>query len=166
MTKILKAVSFCITKHAGQVRKGSGEPYSNHPIAVSRIVSDHKVSKKMECLVIAALLHDTLEDTDTSFSELASEFGPLVASLVLELTNDSGAIAAMGKLAYHKKKLEGMSSYGLVIKLADRLHNVSDSPTKKMVSDTVELMGHLKVNRTLSGTHSTLIDKILKFCTV
>jgi GTP pyrophosphokinase/guanosine-3',5'-bis(diphosphate) 3'-pyrophosphohydrolase len=161
MNKIIEATNYCIQKHAGTFRRGSGEAYSTHPIAVSKIVIGHKVSKKLDDLVIAALLHDTLEDTDTTFSEIASLFGPLVASLVLELTNDSAIIADMGKLAYHKKKLVGMSSYALVIKLADRLHNISDGPSKKMKSETIDLMAHLKANRTLSSTHSTLVEKIL-----
>lgn len=164
MSKILKAVKFCIEKHAGQVRKGSGEPYSNHPIAVSSIVADHKISVHLDDLIIAALLHDTLEDTETTFSELSMNFGPFVASLVLELSNDDVVIKKVGKLAYHMKKLVGMSSYSLVIKLADRLHNISDHPSPKMISDTIILMEHLKVNRILSATHTVLVDKILTVC--
>lgn len=164
MKLVLKALKFATQKHQGQVRKGSGLDYVTHTIAVSYILAAFKRSKHFEELIVAAILHDTLEDTDTTFIELATEFTPLVASLVLELSNDEEQIKLLGKLAYHKKKLVGMSSYGLVIKLADRLHNVSDQPTEKMVIETIELMEHLKENRRLSGTQFKLVEEILRVC--
>jgi hypothetical protein len=57
-----------------------------------------------------------------------------------------------------------MSSYGLLIKLADRLHNVSDQPSVKMISDTIELIDNLKKNRKLSKTRKLIIVDILKIC--
>ena len=131
-----------------------------HTIAVSYLVGKYKTSKKLEHLIIAAILHDTLEDTDTSFIELVEEFGPLVASLVLELTNDPEQIKKLGKLEYQKRKCLGISSYALVIKLCDRLHNISDQPTDKMVVDTSELLNFLKKNRKLSKTHKEIIKEI------
>src|ERR1035437_10345704 len=138
MTQILKALDFAKTKHAGQKRKGSGAEYVTHPVAVSYIVASYKRSVHLDDLLIASLLHDCLEDTDTTFEEIAINFTPLVASLVLELTNDPEAIKKVGKLAYQKKKVVGMSSYGFVIKLADRLHNISDHPTTQMIIDTLD----------------------------
>lgn len=164
MTQILKALEFCKRKHAGQTRKGSGHAYATHPIAVSYIVAAYKRSKHLDEMLIASLLHDTLEDTDTTFVEIATKFSPLVASLVLELSNDETEIAKLGKLEYQKKKLVGMSSYALVIKLSDRLHNVSDHPTAKMILETIELMNHLQKNRKLSKTHKAIIQDILKIC--
>jgi (p)ppGpp synthase/HD superfamily hydrolase len=161
---IVKAIKFGTTKHDGQVRKGSGHPYISHPIAVSYIVASVKRSKHFHELLIAAILHDTLEDTDTTFTELAVEFTPLVASLVLECTNDESEIARVGKLEYQKKKVLGMSSYGLIIKLADRLHNVSDQPSAKMITETGELIKFLQTSRRLSATHKQLIDSILLYC--
>jgi hypothetical protein len=105
-----------------------------------------------------------LEDTATTFAELTEVFSPLVASLVFELTNDQEAIKVMGKLDYHKKKLSGISNYGLVIKLADRLHNVSDNPSDKMLTDTIELLLHVKKVRRLTGSQSKIVKAILTKC--
>lgn len=164
MTQILKALEFCKRKHAGQTRKGSGHAYATHPISVSYIVAAYKRSKHLDEILIASLLHDTLEDTETTFVEIATKFSPLVASLVLELSNDEVEIAKLGKLEYQKKKLVGMSSYALVIKLGDRLHNVSDHPTAKMILETIELMNYLQKNRKLSKTHKAIIQDIMKIC--
>lgn len=164
MSMVLKAIQFGINKHQGQTRKVSGADYISHPITVSYLVTTYKKSKRLDELVVAAILHDTLEDTNTSFIELASEFTPLVASLVLELTNDQNQIDICGKLEYQKKKLVGMSSYGLIIKLVDRLHNISDFPTDRMIGETIFLMTHLQKNRKLSKTHKTIIKDILILC--
>jgi (p)ppGpp synthase/HD superfamily hydrolase len=134
--------------------------YVTHTIAVSYLVGKYKTSKKLEHLIVAAILHDTLEDTVTTFGELVDNFGPLVASLVLELSNDSEQIGKLGKLEYQKRKCLGISSYGLVIKLCDRLHNISDNPTDKMVLDTVELLKFLKRHRKLSKTQQKIIKEI------
>jgi (p)ppGpp synthase/HD superfamily hydrolase len=131
---------------------------------VSYLVASYKKSKHLEELIVASMLHDTIEDTDATFIEIATTFTPLVASLVLELSNDSEQIKTMGKLEYQKKKTVGMSSYGLLIKLADRLHNVSDQPSVKMISDTIELIDNLKKNRKLSKTRKLIIVDILKIC--
>lgn len=157
---MLKAIQFAIVKHNGQFRKVSGEPYVTHPIAVAELVLKYKRSKHINALVEAAILHDCLEDTDATFVELATEFSPLVASLVLELTSDTNMIKQMGKLEYLKKRLVGMSSYALVDKLCDRLHNISDNPTQKMKDDTRELLVFLKDNRRLSDTHLAIIQDI------
>ena len=161
---ILKALNFSKRKHHGQVRKGSGAAYVTHPVAVSYLVAAYKRSKHLEELLTAAILHDTLEDTNTTFIEIASNFTPLVASLVLELSNDPVLIKKIGKLEYQKKKMTGMSSYGLIIKLADRLHNMSDHPSAKMVTDTIELLDYLKKNRKLSKTHREMVIDIIKIC--
>jgi (p)ppGpp synthase/HD superfamily hydrolase len=161
MSKILEAIEWANHKHEGQKRKGSGLPYITHPIAVSYILASYKKSKKIEDLIIACIAHDTLEDTAATFLEIAEMFGPLVASLVLELTNDEVMIEKIGKLEYHKSKLCGISSYALVIKLADRLHNISDNPSDKMISETEELMMHLLENRKLSKTQAAMVKEIL-----
>ena len=164
MNKIIKAIQFCQEKHKGQTRKVSGEPYASHPIAVSYLVASYKKSKKIEDLLIAAMLHDTLEDTETTFVELSTEFSPLVASLVLELSNDPVELSKLGKLEYQKRKLCGMSSYGLVIKLCDRLHNILDHPSPKMVLETIELLQHLQTKRKLSKTHKKILTDIIGIC--
>lgn len=164
MKMVLDAVQFANKRHHGQVRRGSGDPYVTHTIAVSYIVAAFKRSKRLEEILVAAILHDALEDTKTTFDEISARFTPLVASLVLELTNDEAEIAKVGKLAYQTKKLLGMSSYGLVIKFADRLHNVSDKPTQQMIEDTLVLMSRLKKGRKLSKTHKELVKAIEEQC--
>lgn len=157
---VLKAIQFASEKHKDQVRKFDGSPYVGHPLAVSYIVSSFKRSKHMDEILAACWLHDTLEDTETNFIELASVFTPLVASLVLELTSDNEQIKLIGKLEYLKKKMVGISSYALVIKLADRLHNISDHPTQKTIDDTKIIMDFLEKNRKLTKTHKEIIKEI------
>ncbi|KVP16841.1 hypothetical protein WJ84_00785 [Burkholderia ubonensis] len=161
---LLDAINFANERHAGQVRKGSGDPYVTHTIAVSYLVAIYKRSSKLVELLVAAILHDCLEDTETTFEELATRFSPLVATLVFELSNDEEKIAVMGKLDYQTKKLLGMSSYALVIKLCDRLHNVSDNPTEKMVADTLVLMQRLRDGRKLSRPQMELVEAIEAIC--
>jgi len=164
MLTVLDALKFSDERHAGQFRRGSGHPYVFHAVAVAYLVVVYKRSKRLTELLIAALLHDTLEDTATTFAEIAERFSPFVASLVLELTNDEEEIARVGKLEYQSRKLAGMSSYGLVIKLADRMHNVSDHPTKTMVADTLELMARLRLARKLSKTQLAMVEEIERLC--
>lgn len=161
---VLDALVFAIEKHAGQTRRGTNLPYITHPIAVSYLVAQFKQSKHLAELVAAAILHDVLEDTAATFTELTDRFTPLTASLVLELTSDSNEIDRVGKLVYLKAKLTGMSSYALTIKLADRLHNVSDRPTKKMLSDTLDLLAHLRARRRLTASQEALIEQITAIC--
>jgi (p)ppGpp synthase/HD superfamily hydrolase len=161
---LLDAIELANERHAGQVRKGSGDPYVTHTIAVSYLVAAFKRSTKLVELIVAAILHDCFEDTETTFEEIARRFSPLVASLVLELSNDEQKIALMGKLEYQTKKMLGMSSYALVIKLCDRLHNVSDNPSEKMVADTLIMMKRLRDGRKLSRTQLELVHAIEQMC--
>lgn len=162
---ILKAINFASLKHEGQTRKVTGKPYISHPIMVSYILAKYKDSDNLEDLIVASILHDTLEDTDTTFDEIQKEFTPLVASLVLELTNDEEKIKKLGKLTYHKNKLVGISSWALVIKLADRLSNIMDNPSEKMITDSIELMEHIISHRqNLSNTHLKMCSDIIIEC--
>lgn len=162
--KIYEAIKFADRRHKGQKRKATGLPYVTHPIAVSYLLAQYKVSKHLEDLIVACILHDVLEDTATTHAEIARRFGALVASLVLELSNDPEQIAAVGKLEYQKRKLKGCSSYALVCKLVDRLHNVLDHPTRKTVVETLELMAHLKKVRRLSKTQQRIVVDIEAAC--
>ncbi|MEX3984275.1 HD domain-containing protein [Paraburkholderia sp. EG287A] len=164
MQLLLDAIKFIDEHHAGQTRRGSGAPYASHPVAVSYLVAAYKRSKHLPSLLIAALLHDTLEDTGVTFEEIAKRFGAFVASLVLELTNDDDEIKRIGKLEYHSRKLLGISSYALYIKLADRLHNISDHPTKNMVRDTLELMRRLRAGRKLTKGQKEMASEIERIC--
>ena len=158
-----KAEIFATSKHSGQKRKFDGSDYVTHPIRVAEIVKNFKTSKNIDSLVAAALLHDTLEDTQTDESELYSHFGTLVTSLVRELTSDK---TVDDKSRYLANKMISMSSYGLVIKLADRLDNVSDFAiaSEKFVTNyttqTNYILNELEASRKLSITHKRLIAAI------
>lgn len=161
-TNVRKAMDFAIKAHAGQVRSVTGYPYIVHPMAVFATVKQYKESKHIESLLCAALLHDVLEDTEYSFEVIMTEFGAKVASLVLELTNNPDDVKRLSKVEYQKKKLSGISSWALVIKLADVLDNVSDQPTQKQLARYKEILTYLEENRTLSETHKALIAQIRK----
>ncbi len=81
---INKALEFAKDKHEGQFRKYTGEPYFNHCVAVSEAV---KCFTSDPHIIASAVLHDTLEDTDTSFNELFNCFGHAIATTVKELSD-------------------------------------------------------------------------------
>ena len=164
MMKIYEAIKFADKAHKGQKRKVTGLPYITHPVAVSYLLAQYKVSKNLEDLIVACVVHDVIEDTTATHAQLTRKFGPLVASLVRELTNDPVQVAKLGKLDYQSKKLLGISSYALVCKLVDRLHNIMDHPSKKMVADTLELMARLKKGRKLSKTQQRIVADIEARC--
>src|SRR5882672_846845 len=87
LAAILSAAAFAADKHRTQRRKDAGaSPYINHPIALAELLASVRVTEKD--VVIAALLHDTVEDTDSSFGELKQRFGQSVANIVREVTDD------------------------------------------------------------------------------
>ncbi len=168
---IKKALKFAEEKHKIQYRKVSGEPYIFHPLGVAGIIRRNKDSHKINELVSAAILHDTLEDTDTTEKELRELFGDLITSLVKELTTDAEEKERIGKKEYLAKKMsdvDKMSSWALVIKLADRLDNLSDLKEcsekfrEKYSKETLFIIDSLEKNRELSKTHKRLIKKIRK----
>jgi len=168
MNLISKAKELATSKHEGQFRKFSGEPYVQHPLRVAQTVLRYKNSKELDKLMVAAILHDTVEDTDTTIEEIRELFGDLVASLVEELTSDS-VKAKENKSLYLSDKMISMSSWALVIKLSDRLDNVSDlrhvnkSFRQKYIKETKYILSRLIVDRNyLSITHIQLINDILK----
>lgn len=160
-------LQFATNAHRGQTRSG-GEPYIGHPVRVAQTIEKYKKSHNIDALIAAAYLHDTIEDTDTTHEALHDLFGGLVASLVLELTSDLEQIKKLGKKEYLAKKMaHDMSSYALVIKLADRLDNVQDIATAKSPNwrakykaETEHIMDYLENNRVLTSTHKKLIELI------
>jgi len=121
-----RALAFCIAAHAavGQKRKYTGEPYAVHPIEVSKLVEDVVVGATEEML-IAALLHDVVEDTAVSLELIAAQFGLIVASYVEQLTDVSrpqdGNRAA--RKAIDCMHLADASPQAKTIKLADLISN-------------------------------------------
>ena len=166
-----KAEQFARKKHAGQIRNFSNEPYFNHVKRVSENIRKYKKSHKSEELVAAAFLHDTLENTNTTYEEIEEKFGRLVASLVEEMTNDKKEISHSNKKRYLASKLSDtkkMSSWGLCLKLSDRLDNISDlnitSPEfkKKYIEETEYIIDTLEKKRELTETQKHLIKDIKK----
>lgn len=127
---ILSATHFAAEKHAKQKRKGqAAEPYINHLIEVAYLVST-SLSEPDPDLVIAALLHDTVEDVGVTPKELTERFGPDVSALVLEVTDDKSLDPAVRKKLQveHAPKLSVRAG---TIKLADKISNlrgILDSP--------------------------------------
>lgn len=165
--KLKKALKYAKKMHKGQYRK-DGTEYINHPIRVANYVSQFKKSSNLENLIISAYLHDTLEDTEATYYGLVQEFGPQVASIVLELTTDSDLKKEVGKTKYLAIKLKNMSSWALVIKLCDRLDNISDlmnsdkSFRNRYMEETIEILEYLLNNRILSKTHLNIIKSIVE----
>lgn len=120
-----RAHDFAIAAHAGQKRKYTGEPYVNHCYAVAALLMDYPVGDEV---IAAALLHDTLEDTSVTYSQLLAEFGPGVAGLVDEVTDVSrpsdGTRAA--RKALDRAHLALTSADGATLKLADLIVNARD----------------------------------------
>ncbi|WP_297452041.1 bifunctional (p)ppGpp synthetase/guanosine-3',5'-bis(diphosphate) 3'-pyrophosphohydrolase [uncultured Corynebacterium sp.] len=109
--------------HEGVYRK-SGEPYITHPLAVATIAAEIGMDTTT---LVAALLHDTVEDTDYTLEELESDFGPEVARLVDGVTKlDKVALGSAAEAETVRKMIIAMSQDPrvLVIKVADRLHNM------------------------------------------
>ena len=161
-----KALAYARKAHDSQTRS-DGSPYIAHPERVAQSIERFKKSKNLDALIQAAYLHDTIEDTDTTYEDLEKMFGGLVASLVQELTSDKDKVKAMGKTEYLQQKMAGMTSYALVIKLADRLDNVQDIATAKSPSwrrkykiETERILSFIERHRVLTGTHQTIIGLI------
>lgn len=167
--QIFEAIDFATKKHKGQIRDG-GEPFVNHPMRVAEFVRKYKISKNMTLLYTAALLHDTIEDTYTSYRELNDKFGEQVASLVMELSTAKFAPLCMdgGKAEYLSKKMEHMTNYALVIKLCDRLDNLMGlmkcTPEKreKIKNQTKIIINYLKTKRRFTASQKKVVDAIMK----
>lgn len=122
-TDILRAYHFAAKAHHTQVRKYTHEPYIVHPVAVAYQVTKVQHTKEM---VMAALLHDVVEDTKCTIQEIKQEFGPVVGKIVAELTEpllkEDGYSRAIRKSAY-QRQLAQASVQAQTIKLADLLDN-------------------------------------------
>ncbi len=122
---VLKAAKFAALKHRDQRRKDvESSPYIIHPISVALVIADIGGIEEPEILA-AALLHDTLEDTDTSVSELDEIFGETVRQYVEEVTDDK----SLPKEERKQKQIEHaatLSKGATLIKLGDKISNVSD----------------------------------------
>ncbi|CAF3739920.1 unnamed protein product [Rotaria sordida] len=165
MEKFMHALQFAAYKHRFQKRKDlDGTPYINHPIGVAHILSNEAGIKDFD-LLAAALLHDTIEDTETTLGELVQEFGPRIAGIVAELTDDKNLPKA------ERKRLQivnagQLTSDAIVVRLADKIYNLRDLNRSTPVGWSEERVEEYfqwssKVARQLFG-HNVQLDTILK----
>lgn len=132
-----KARDFAAKKHAGQLRKGANrEPYITHPIEVAKLVSE-ATGGNDEILIAAAVLHDTIEDTDTSYDDLREEFNSEIADLVAEVTDDTRLPSDVRK-AKQAADMPKKSDRAKMIKMADKISNlrsIRESPPAAWTDD-------------------------------
>jgi guanosine-3',5'-bis(diphosphate) 3'-pyrophosphohydrolase len=122
---LLKAIAFAAEKHSGQRRKDvEASPYINHPIAVATVLAtEGEVSD--EVIFLAAALHDTVEDTKTTFEELEEHFGLEVTNLVRELTDDK-SLEKMERKRLQIEHAPQSSGRAKQLKIADKICNIRD----------------------------------------
>lgn len=121
--QVLTAARFAALKHANQRRKGAAaEPYLNHLLEVAELVS-MALTEPDTNLVMAAILHDTIEDTDTTRTELIRHFGTDVADLVAEVTDDK-SLPKQDRKRLQIEHAPGKSARAQIIKLADKISNL------------------------------------------
>eukprot|EP00026_Physarum_polycephalum_P014121 Phypoly_transcript_14597.p1 GENE.Phypoly_transcript_14597~~Phypoly_transcript_14597.p1 ORF type:complete len:210 (+),score=34.85 Phypoly_transcript_14597:99-728(+) len=122
---LLRALNFAAFKHRAQVRKDSTRtPYINHPIGVAYILAEEG---KVDDIVVlqAALLHDTVEDTDTTLEEIEREFGVDVRNVVNEVT-DNKSLSKGDRKKAQVDHAPVMSQAAKLVKMADKLYNLRD----------------------------------------
>lgn len=139
-----KTYEFCKSAHDGQFRR-SGEPYYNHPFAVAQIIAELNLDDESIC---AALLHDTIEDTEYGYDYVKKEFGEEIANIV-------DGVTKLGKINFSSKEEEQIENLRkmfmamakdirvILIKLADRLHNMrtlKSMPEEKRREKALETM--------------------------
>ncbi|KAG8516339.1 Guanosine-3',5'-bis(diphosphate) 3'-pyrophosphohydrolase MESH1 [Galemys pyrenaicus] len=123
--RLLEAADFAARKHRWQRRKDpEGTPYINHPIGVARILT-HEAGVTDVAVLQAALLHDTVEDTDTTLDELELLFGARVRRLVEEVTDDK-ALPKPERKRLQVERAPHSSPGAKLVKLADKLYNLRD----------------------------------------
>ena len=174
-SRIDRAVAVAKQAHKGQLRK-TGEPYIIHPLAVKKILEEWGMD---EDTVIAGVLHDTVEDTDLTLDDIRKEFGDSVAFLVDGVTKLSTARNGMRDIdtylpATKDNFLRLMIALGddirvLIIKLADRLHNIRTlsalppDKQKKIAKETLEVFAPLADRLNMGQLRVELADLAFKY---
>ena len=170
LEQIDSAYKYAKEKHKGQFRK-TGEPYIIHPLQVAYILTSIKADKET---IIAALLHDTIEDTETSKKDIEEKFGENVARLVDGVTKINNINVSTDNeylTSYYKKIIVGMSEdvRVIIIKLADRLHNMRTlyalphEKQKKKAKETLEILAPIAHRLGMNKIKSELEELSLKY---
>lgn len=122
---LVQAVAFAADKHRNQRRKDAdASPYVNHPIALANVLANEGGVTDLAVLC-AAVLHDTIEDTETTLNDLTASFGPQVAAIVLEVSDDK----SLEKHVRKQLQIEHaphISKEAKLVKLADKICNLRD----------------------------------------
>jgi guanosine-3',5'-bis(diphosphate) 3'-pyrophosphohydrolase len=122
---VLKAARFAASKHKDQRRKdASASPYINHPLTLASTLREEGLVEDATVLA-AALLHDTIEDTETDYDELRGQFGAEVAEIVAEVT-DTKWLKKTSRKRLQISKAARASSGAKLVKLADKISNLRD----------------------------------------
>ena len=122
---LLKALSFATHKHKDQRRKDvAASPYINHPISLADILCNEAHITDIE-VICGALLHDTVEDTETTLEELEREFGVTIRSIVDEVSDDT-TLSKEERKQHQVDHAAHASSQAKLVKLADKISNLRD----------------------------------------
>lgn len=125
MNRLLSAVAFAAHKHRDQRRKDHvASPYINHPIVLANLLANEACIED-ERVLIAAILHDTIEDTETTEQELIREFGQEIATIVMEVSDDP----SLAKTERKQRQIDhagSISRRAKLVKLADKICNLRD----------------------------------------
>jgi len=125
LAKVLDALAFAADKHRDQRRKDAhAAPYINHPIALDQVLCREGMVCDVE-VICGALLHDTLEDTDTSAQELEARFGAAVRAIVEQVSDDK-ALPKQERKRLQIEHAAGISDPAKLVKLADKICNLRD----------------------------------------
>jgi guanosine-3',5'-bis(diphosphate) 3'-pyrophosphohydrolase len=160
---LIEALAFAAHKHRDQRRKNiAASPYINHPIALAHVlVCEGRIEEPP--VLAAAILHDTVEDTETSLDEIARRFGDEIAAIVGEVTDDTSLPKARRK-ALQVEHASDLSRAAKLVKLADKICNVrdmaDDPPANWPLERRLEYFEWCKrVIDGLRGTHPALETK-------
>jgi guanosine-3',5'-bis(diphosphate) 3'-pyrophosphohydrolase len=131
LVDVFTALSFAAVKHRNQKRKGAaGIPYINHPIEVAALLIKH-MKEPVKEIIIASVLHDVLEDTDTSPEEIQQKFGADIMNLVQEVTDDM-TLSSRERKSQQIAHAESLSYEARCIKIADKTCNIRDILTTRI----------------------------------
>jgi (p)ppGpp synthase/HD superfamily hydrolase len=118
---IFKAIEFAAKAHAGQYRKGTKIPYIVHPLSVAKILIEHGCP---EHIVIAGILHDTIEDTSATLDQIREIFGPAVTDLVETASEPDKSDTWENRKEHTIEHLKTLPHAAVILALADKLDNI------------------------------------------